>query len=256
MADVCLIIALLLVYQAVGTLSLDGLGSYLASAKSLPVSLEGAALLFVLAAVLKTALLPLHGWLIQVVEAPTPVSALLHAGIINLGGYLLILFAPLFAQATAAQWLVLVVAGLGLVQNWQRRLSSLLGGGGVRSGGDERPILEPLEAVVGDDRQGVLRSDLPRDPPDPSIDVGVVAAMADRGRLNPHVAADDNETLEAFHELTRVEGIMPALETSHALAYAARLAPTMRRDQIIVINLSGRGDKDIFTVAKALGFEM
>jgi tryptophan synthase beta chain len=79
--------------------------------------------------------------------------------------------------------------------------------------------------------------------------------LKDMGRVN-YVAADDNETLEAFHELTRVEGIMPALETSHALAYAARLAPTMRRDQIIVINLSGRGDKDIFTVAKLDGIEL
>ncbi|MEE4661034.1 MAG: proton-conducting transporter membrane subunit, partial [Halieaceae bacterium] len=53
-----------------------------------------------------------HGWLIQVVESPTPVSALLHAGVINLGGFLLLLFAPLFSQATVAQWFVLVVAGL------------------------------------------------------------------------------------------------------------------------------------------------
>jgi NAD(P)H-quinone oxidoreductase subunit 5 len=57
----------------------------------------------------------MHGWLIQVVEAPTPVSALLHGGIINLGGYLLILFGPLLMLATAAQWLVLVVAGLTAV---------------------------------------------------------------------------------------------------------------------------------------------
>jgi tryptophan synthase beta chain len=79
--------------------------------------------------------------------------------------------------------------------------------------------------------------------------------LKDMGRVN-YVAADDDETLKAFHELTRIEGIMPALETSHALAYAARLAPTMSRDQIIVINLSGRGDKDIFTVARLDGIEL
>ena len=110
MADVCLIFALLLVYRSAGTFSLDGLGSYLASVETLPISLEGAALLFVLAAILKTALLPLHGWLIQVMEAPTPVSALLHAGVVNIGGFILIRLAELISLAAVAQF-VLVVAG-------------------------------------------------------------------------------------------------------------------------------------------------
>lgn len=74
-----------------------------------------AAILLALAALIKCAQLPLHGWLIQVVESPTPVSALLHAGVINMGGFLLILFAPLFSQAQLAQWLVLVIAGLTTV---------------------------------------------------------------------------------------------------------------------------------------------
>jgi tryptophan synthase beta chain len=65
----------------------------------------------------------------------------------------------------------------------------------------------------------------------------------------------DAEVLAAFRELTRVEGIMPALESAHALAYAKVLAPTMRPDQHIVVNLSGRGDKDIMTVAKIDGIE-
>lgn len=73
---------------------------------------QTAALLIALVAIIKCAQLPLHGWLIQVVESPTPVSALLHAGIINLGGFLLLLFAPLFSQSPLAQWVVLVVAGL------------------------------------------------------------------------------------------------------------------------------------------------
>ncbi|MFW6346292.1 MAG: tryptophan synthase subunit beta, partial [Halomonas sp.] len=75
------------------------------------------------------------------------------------------------------------------------------------------------------------------------------ALWKDVGRVN-YVAANDNEVLAAFRELTHVEGIMPALETAHALAYAKVLAPTMRPDQNIIVNLSGRGDKDIMTVAK------
>jgi len=72
---------------------------------------HAAALLLALVAIIKCAQLPVHGWLIQVVEAPTPVSALLHAGLINLGGFLLLLFAPLFDASGAARWLVLAVAG-------------------------------------------------------------------------------------------------------------------------------------------------
>jgi tryptophan synthase beta chain len=72
--------------------------------------------------------------------------------------------------------------------------------------------------------------------------------LKDIGRVD-YVDATDDEALHAFRELTRVEGIMPALESSHAVAYGMKLAATMSPDQIIVINLSGRGDKDIHTVA-------
>jgi len=78
------------------------------------------------------------------------------------------------------------------------------------------------------------------------------AWLKDVGRVN-YVTANDDEALQAFHTVTRTEGIMPALETSHALAYAAKLAATMTPDQTIVVNLSGRGDKDIFTVAEVDG---
>ncbi|MGB2060270.1 tryptophan synthase subunit beta [uncultured Alcanivorax sp.] len=80
------------------------------------------------------------------------------------------------------------------------------------------------------------------------------AWLKDLGRVN-YVSANDTEALSAFRELTRVEGIMPALESAHALAYARKLAPTMTPDQDIVINLSGRGDKDILTVAAIDGIE-
>ena len=80
------------------------------------------------------------------------------------------------------------------------------------------------------------------------------AWLKDIGRVN-YVVANDDESLEAFHTLTRVEGIMPALESSHALAYAQKLAAGMSRDQMIIVNLSGRGDKDIHTVAQIEGIE-
>ncbi|HTT07230.1 MAG TPA: tryptophan synthase subunit beta [Gammaproteobacteria bacterium] len=78
------------------------------------------------------------------------------------------------------------------------------------------------------------------------------AWLKDSGRAQ-YLAITDEEALQGFHDLTRMEGIIPALESSHAIAYAAKLAPTMGRDQIIVINLSGRGDKDIHTVASRQG---
>ncbi|OOZ36607.1 tryptophan synthase subunit beta [Solemya velesiana gill symbiont] len=81
------------------------------------------------------------------------------------------------------------------------------------------------------------------------------AWLKDIGRAN-YVAVTDQEALDAFHQLTRIEGIIPALESSHALAYAAKLAPTMDKDKIILVNLSGRGDKDMHTVAAVDGLEI
>jgi len=71
-----------------------------------------------------------------------------------------------------------------------------------------------------------------------------------------YVAVTDAEALNAFHTLCRMEGIIPALESSHALAYAAKLAPTMSREQVLLVNLSGRGDKDINTVANLSGIKL
>jgi tryptophan synthase beta chain len=81
------------------------------------------------------------------------------------------------------------------------------------------------------------------------------AWLRDTGRAL-YDAVTDDEALAAFHALTRIEGIIPALESSHALAYAAKLAPSMRRDQNILINLSGRGDKDMHTVASREGIRL
>src|SRR5690606_11508386 len=81
------------------------------------------------------------------------------------------------------------------------------------------------------------------------------ALLKDLGRAT-YVCINDEEALEAFETLTRLEGIIPALESSHAVAYAMKLAPTMRKDQIIVVNLSGRGDKDINTIARMKGIDL
>ncbi|MES9989747.1 MAG: tryptophan synthase subunit beta [Candidatus Thiodiazotropha endolucinida] len=81
------------------------------------------------------------------------------------------------------------------------------------------------------------------------------AWLKDSGRAN-YVAVTDDQALAAFHDLTRIEGIIPALESSHALAYAAKLATTMSPDQIILVNLSGRGDKDMHTVAAREGIQL
>jgi tryptophan synthase beta chain len=81
------------------------------------------------------------------------------------------------------------------------------------------------------------------------------AWLKDCGRAR-YVAATDAQALDAFHDLTRTEGIIPALESSHALAYAKQLAPTLDKDKILLVNLSGRGDKDIHTVAGLEGIKV
>ena len=78
------------------------------------------------------------------------------------------------------------------------------------------------------------------------------AWLHDIGRVH-YVSATDSEALEAFQLCTRLEGIIPALEPAHALAYVSKLAPTLPRDHLMVMNLCGRGDKDVFTIAEALG---
>ncbi len=81
------------------------------------------------------------------------------------------------------------------------------------------------------------------------------AWLKDTGRVS-YVSVTDEQALGGFHDLTRIEGIMPALESSHALAYAAQLAPTLGRDKVVIVNLSGRGDKDIHTVAAREGIKV
>jgi tryptophan synthase beta chain len=81
------------------------------------------------------------------------------------------------------------------------------------------------------------------------------AFLKDTGRAN-YVAITDEEALDGFRLMTKMEGIIPALETSHAIAYAAKLAPELSKHQSIVVNLSGRGDKDMNTIAAIEGFTL
>ncbi len=81
------------------------------------------------------------------------------------------------------------------------------------------------------------------------------AWLKDAGRAQ-YVGITDKEALQAFHDLCRMEGIIPALESSHALAYACKLAPTLPKDKILLVNLSGRGDKDMHTVAELSGIQL
>jgi tryptophan synthase beta chain len=79
--------------------------------------------------------------------------------------------------------------------------------------------------------------------------------LKDTGRAE-YVSITDDEAMQAFHDLCRFEGIIPALESSHALAHAAKIAPTMSQDKVLLVNLSGRGDKDINTVARLKGITL
>ncbi|HEY7884311.1 MAG TPA: NADH-quinone oxidoreductase subunit L [Cellvibrionaceae bacterium] len=115
-AELCALGAFVLLYLHHDSAQISVIvNAYANGPGTLSASEQTAACLLALAALIKCAQLPLHGWLIQVVEAPTPVSAALHGGVINLGGYLLLLFSPLLLQSTPAQTLVLIVAGISSV---------------------------------------------------------------------------------------------------------------------------------------------
>jgi len=117
LGELCLLAAFVLLYQQHDSFIISNvLAAYSdpsPAATGWPTQI--AAVLIAVAALLKCAQLPLHGWLMQVMEAPTPVSALLHAGIINLGGFLLLLLAPVVEQSATALWLLLTVAGITTV---------------------------------------------------------------------------------------------------------------------------------------------
>jgi tryptophan synthase beta chain len=134
------------------------------------------------------------------------------------------------------------------------------GGHGIETGQHSAPLCAGTSGVLHGNRTYLMQDEHGQIIETHSISAGLDypgvgpehAWLKDLGRAE-YVSVTDEEALQAFHDLTRMEGIIPALESSHALAYAAKLAPTMSKEQTILVNLSGRGDKDMHTVAALAG---
>jgi tryptophan synthase beta chain len=136
-------------------------------------------------------------------------------------------------------------------------------GRGLATGEHAAPLCAGRPGVLHGNRTYLMEDDDGQILPTHSISAGLDypgvgpehAWLKDTGRAH-YVAITDEEALRGFHDLTRIEGIIPALESSHALAYVAKLAPSLGREAILIVNLSGRGDKDIHTVAVREGIEV
>jgi len=130
------------------------------------------------------------------------------------------------------------------------------GGHGLETGQHAAPLCKGRPGVLHGNRTYLMEDDAGQIIGTHSVSAGLDypgvgpehAWLKDTGRAE-YVAINDDEALAAFRQLTRVEGIMPALESAHAVAHAVKIAPQMGKDQVLVVNLSGRGDKDIHTVA-------
>jgi len=137
------------------------------------------------------------------------------------------------------------------------------GGDGVETGRHAAPLCAGSSGVLHGNRTYLMEDSDGQIIETHSISAGLDypgvgpehAWLKDTGRAT-YVAATDAEAIEAFHVLTRTEGIIPALESSHALAYAAKLAPDMGKNKIMIVNLSGRGDKDMHTIAELEGIKV
>ena len=137
------------------------------------------------------------------------------------------------------------------------------GGQGLQSGRHAAPLSAGKPGVLHGNRTYLMEDENGQINPTHSISAGLDypgvgpehAWLKDSGRVE-YVAVNDSEAVAAFHELTRTEGIMPALESSHALAYAMKITGDLDRDAVIIINLSGRGDKDIETIATMEGITL
>ncbi len=136
------------------------------------------------------------------------------------------------------------------------------GGDGVETGRHAAPLCAGSSGVLHGNRTYLMEDSDGQITETHSVSAGLDypgvgpehAWLKDSGRAT-YVAVTDSEAIEAFHHLTHTEGIIPALESSHALAYVANLAPQMGKDKIIIINLSGRGDKDMHTIAQLEGIQ-
>lgn len=136
-------------------------------------------------------------------------------------------------------------------------------GDGIETGNHAAPLCAGKVGVLHGNRTYLMEDNAGQITETHSISAGLDypgvgpehAWLKDSGRAN-YVAVTDDEAMAGFHDITRIEGILPALESSHAIAYAKKLAPKLGKDGIMLINLSGRGDKDIQTVAALEGVEI
>lgn len=136
-------------------------------------------------------------------------------------------------------------------------------GDGLKTGHHAAPLCAGRPGVLHGNRTYLMEADDGQIIETHSISAGLDypgvgpehAWLKDTGRAE-YVAIDDEQALEAFYRLTRTEGIIPALESSHAIAQAIKIAPDLPKDHVILVNLSGRGDKDMHTVAKRDGIEI
>jgi tryptophan synthase beta chain len=136
-------------------------------------------------------------------------------------------------------------------------------GDGIETGNHAAPLCAGKVGVLHGNRTYLMEDNAGQITETHSISAGLDypgvgpehAWLKDSGRAN-YVAVTDDEAMDGFHDITRIEGILPALESSHAIAYAKKLAPKLGKDGIMLINLSGRGDKDIQTVAALEGVEI
>ena len=137
------------------------------------------------------------------------------------------------------------------------------GGDGLATGRHAAPLSTGVPGVLHGNRTYLMEDEDGQILPTHSVSAGLDypgvgpehALLKDIGRAE-YVAADDAAALDAFHRVTRSEGILPALETAHALAWVIEQAPKMDREEIILVNFSGRGDKDVMTVARSEGIEL
>jgi len=148
-----------------------------------------------------------------------------------------------FIEDKAVKLIGVEAAGLGL-DTGKHAASMAKGSAGVLHGmmtyllqDEEGQIMDVYSISAGLDYPGV----------------GPEHAQLKDSKRAEYLSITDIEALEAFGELCRTEGIIPALESSHGLAYAMKLAPDLAKDELVVVNLSGRGDKDIDTIAKIMG---
>jgi tryptophan synthase beta chain len=150
-----------------------------------------------------------------------------------------------YIEDSSVQLIGVEAAGDGLETG--RHAASLIGGSPGVLHGNRTYLLQDEDGQIIETHSVSAGLDYPG--------VGPEHAWLKESNRAQYVGITDEEALKAFHDCCRIEGIIPALESSHALAYATKLAPTLSKDKILLVNLSGRGDKDMHTVAERSGIQ-